>query len=191
MILDAKIYERNQGMRGIPTDWRQRTDLELLVDLELRTDLEQRAGLPAEVRRKMNKEDKLVWQKNVRKRKQQRIRELLTALNSLSAGLFAAISVAERQISVLQDLHSLFLTSCRTKTKDHDKGYPLRQNPFYKNIASIPILSENSEQTWQNTLDTIDKLIRERTFFIKKVKELVENMDIRRKIVQFPHLNLH
>ena len=126
----------------------------------------------------------------VRERKQERILELLTSLNQLSASLFAAISVAERQIAILHDLHSLFSTSCRTKTKDHDKGYPLRQNPFYKNIAPIPILSENSEQTWQNTLDTIDEVVLERTFFIKSVKELIENMDIRRKIVQFPHLNL-
>ena len=32
-------------------------------------------------------------------------------------------------------------------------------------------------------LDTIDEVVPERKSFIKKVKELVENMDIRRKIV--------
>ena len=166
MISDANIYELNQGMSGIPTDWPHRG-----------------VKLTVEDMMKMDGEDELVRQKNVRERKQRRIRELPTALNSLSAGLFAAISVAERQISVLQDLHNVFLTSYRTRTKDYEKGYPLRQNPFYNNIAPIPILSENSEQVSQNALNTIDKLIRERESFIKKLKELVENMDIRRKIV--------
>jgi len=34
-------------------------------------------------------------------RKQERVRDLLAALNKLSADLFAAISVVERQIAVL------------------------------------------------------------------------------------------
>ena len=108
---------------------------------------------------------------------------LLTSLNRLSASLFAAIGVAERQIAVLQDLHSLFLTSYRTKIKDYEKEYSLRQNPFYKNIAPIPILPENSEQIWPKTLDAIDEVVQERKCFVKKVRALVENMDIRRKIV--------
>ncbi|PUU80824.1 hypothetical protein B9Z19DRAFT_682159 [Tuber borchii] len=116
------------------------------------------------------------------KREQDRIQDLLTSLDVLAASSFAAISVAERQIVVLQDLHSVFLTSYRTKSKDYEKGYPLRQNPFHRNILTIPILSENPQQIWPNTLDTIDEVVRERKYFIKKVKGLVENMDIRRKI---------
>ena len=45
------------------------------------------------------------------KRKQERVRDALTAVNRLSADLFAAISVAERQIAVLRDVHSVFVTS--------------------------------------------------------------------------------
>ena len=169
MISDAEKYEYNQGMERIPDD--------------------EPRQLPPGV--KLTEEEESQWemerdrarQNNVRKRKQKRVRGLLTALNSLSAELFAATSVAERQIAILQNLHNVFSASHRTKTKDHEKGYPVRQNPFYKNFSPIPILSENSEQTWPNTLDAIDEVVRERTFFIKKVKELVENMDIRRKIV--------
>ena len=97
--------------------------------------------------------------------------------------MFAAIGVVERQIAILRDLYSLFLTNCRTKIKDYEKGYPLQQSPFYKNIAPIPVLSENSEQIWPNTLDAVDEVVQERKFFVKKVRALVENMDIRRKIV--------
>ena len=128
-------------------------------------------------------EDEQVRQNNVREREQGKVRGLLASLNRLSAALFAAISVAERQIAVLKDLHSLFLTSYRTKTKEYETGYPLRQNPFHRNVAPIPILSENPEQIWPNTLDTIDEVVREREYFIKKVNQLVGNMDIRRKIV--------
>ena len=132
---------------------------------------------------RMDDEDEQVRQNNVQERKQRKVRGLLASLNRLSAALFAAISVAERQIAVLKDLHSLFLTSYRTKTKEYEKGYPLRRNPFHRKVAPIPILSENSEQIWPNTLDTIDEVIREREYFIKKVEQLVGNMDIRRKIV--------
>ena len=45
--------------------------------------------------------------------------------------------------------------------------------PFCKNIASIPILSENSEQIWRNTLDTIDLVVGERKCFITKIEALV------------------
>ena len=115
-------------------------------------------------------------------RKQERVHDVLVTLNRLSADLFATVNVAERQIAVLQDVHSVFLISYRIKTKDYEKGY-LRRNPFYRSATPIPILSENSEQIWPNTLDTIDEVVRERKSFIKKVKGLVENMDIRRKIV--------
>ena len=115
--------------------------------------------------------------------KQEGVRDLLTAFNRLSADLFAAISLAERQIAVLQDLHSVFLTSYRTKSKDYVKGcLPLR-NPFHRNVLQIPILSENPEQIWTRTLDTVDEVVRERKSFIKRVRELVENMEVRRKIV--------
>jgi len=77
----------------------------------------------------------------------------------------------------------VLLTSYRTKAKDYERGYPLRKNPFHRNVAPIPILSENPEQIWPNTLDTIDEVVRERKSFIKKVRELVDNLDIRRKIV--------
>ena len=171
MISDAKTYERNQGIRGIPADQPRRERLEPGVNLT------------EEDRKRMDDEDERVRQNNVRERKQRKIRDLLTSLNTLSAALFAAISVVERQIAVLQDLHSVFLTGYRTKTKNYEKGYPLRRNPFHRNVAPIPILSENSEQIWPNTLDTIDEVVRERKSFIKKVRELVENTEVRRKIV--------
>jgi len=116
-------------------------------------------------------------------RKQKRVRDLLRALNRLSANLFAAISVAERQITILDDLHKVFLTSYQTKTKDYEKGHPLRRNPLHKDTITIPIFSGDPEQIWPNALDTIDEVVRERKCFIKKVERLVENMDIRRKIV--------
>ena len=171
MISDAEIYEYNQGMKGIPDD----EPLQLQLPPGVMLTLEEES--------QWEKECDRVRQNKVQKRKKKRVRGLLAALNNLSADFFATISVAERQIAVLQDLHNVFSTSYRTKAKDHEKGYPLRQNPFYKNIAPMPILSENSEEIWQNTLDAIDEVVRERTSFIKKVKELVENMDIRRKIV--------
>ena len=144
IISDAAKYEDDQEMKRIPEDeplWFE---------------------LPSRVRATESQwevERDRVRQSKVWKGKQKRVRGLLTTLNSLSADLFAATSVAERQIALLHDLHSLFLTSCRTKIKDYEKGYPLRQNPLYKNIAPIPIFSANSEQTWQNTLDTIGEAV--------------------------------
>ena len=164
---DAGSYEDNQRMVRIPDDKPQ----------ELQT------------RAVLTEKDERTMQNNDRMRKHMRVRQLLASLNTLSEELFAAINVAERQIAVLQDLHGVFLTNYRKKTEDNEKGYPLQQNPFYKNIAPIPILSENSEQIGQNTLETIAEAIRKRKAFIKRVKELVENMDIRRKIVQSPHEN--
>ena len=177
MISDAEKYEDDQGMKRIPDD----EPLHLIPPLVVTFTEEERSKWYEDYGR--------ARQDNIQRRKQQRVRGLLTALNGLSADLFAAISVAERQITVLQDLHSVFLTSYRTKTKHHEKGLPIQRNPFHKNIVTIPILSENPEQIWPNTLDTINEVVRERESFIKKVKELVENMDIRRKIVQFSYLN--
>jgi len=171
MISDAETHEDNQGIERIPDDYPP----SLSQSLEMTFTEEERS--------QWNEDYERARQNNARKRKQRRVRELLASLNSLSADLFAAISVAERQIAVLRDLHSVFSMSYRTKTKDYERGYPLRRNPFHRNVAAIPILSENSEQIWPNTLDTIDEVVRERKCFIKKVKELVENMDIRRKIV--------
>ena len=85
-----------------------------------------------------------------------RVGDLLASLNRLSAGLFSSIRVAERQIAVLQDMHSIFSISYRRKTREGEEIYPLRQNPF-QNIALAPISLENPEQIWPGTLDTIDE----------------------------------
>ena len=148
MISDAEIYDDDQGMKIIPDE--EPKHLELLPGVNL------------------TEEEKIKWevdynrgrQDRIQKRKQKRVRDLLTALNRLSGDLFAAISVAERQIAVLQDLHSVFLTSYRTKTKTYEKSYPLRRNPFHKNTLTIPIFSENPDQIWPNTLDTIEEVVR-------------------------------
>ncbi|PWW79092.1 hypothetical protein C7212DRAFT_355230 [Tuber magnatum] len=164
MISDAETYEDNQGMEVIAED--PATMLGLLPGTTL---------TPQQV-----EDYEQARKDNVQREKQRRVRRLLASLNSLSAALFAAMSVAERQIAVLEDLHSVFLTSHRRKTKDRNGG---RQNPFHKSIALIPILLENREQIWPNTLDTIDEVVQERKTFIEKIKGLVENMDIRRKIL--------
>ncbi|KAG0638286.1 hypothetical protein HOY80DRAFT_923041 [Tuber brumale] len=122
-------------------------------------------------------------QNNIRGGKQRRVRYLLTSLNKLLEASFAAISVAERQIVVLQDIHNLFLTSCRAKARDYDKRYRSKQNPFHKTSAPIPILSGNTEQIFPATLDAIDGVVHERKLFILKIRGLVENMDITRKMV--------
>ena len=72
-----------------------------------------------------------------------------TSLNRLAASLFAAISVAERQVAVLQDLRSLFMT--RGQTNDTEGGYLLWQNPSLKNIALAPIFTKNPDQIWRGT----------------------------------------
>ena len=171
MILDAETYEDNQGMKKIPDDYPPS------LSRSLETSLTEEERLECKENYERARKD------NVLKRKQRRVQKLFASINKLSAALFATISVAERQIAVLQDLHNVFSTSYRTKTKDYERGYPLRRNPLYRNVVPIPILSENPEQIWPNTLDTITEVVRERKDFIKKVKELVENMDIRRKIV--------
>jgi len=122
------------------------------------------------------------------KRRQDTVRALITSLDNLAADLFAAISVVERQIAVLQDLHAVLLSSCGTKCEGYGEGYPLQRNPFHRNIAPIPVLTENPEQIWPRALDTIDEVVRERKGFIKKIKELVENTEIRRKSVKPSYL---
>ena len=116
---------------------------------------------------------------NVPKR---RIRDLLASLNRLSAGLFASIGVADRQITVLRDIYSIFSISYKRKTRDREEIHPLRQKPF-QNIALAPIPLGNPEQIWPDTLDTIDEVVRERKYFIEKIKMLVENMEISKEIV--------
>jgi len=168
MISDAVVYGHNQGMEEIPED---------IPPIYSQT------GLPYQEQLMRREEHERNRKNNVWRRKQMRIRALISSLNCLAASLLATISVAERQIAVLQNLHDLFFTSCRTEIKGPEKGYPLRGNPFYKNIAPIPILSEISDQIWANTLGAIDEVVRERQCFMKKVRKLVESMDIRRKIV--------
>lgn len=107
----------------------------------------------------------------------------LASLNILSEELFAATSIAERQIAILHDLHTVYSTIYRAKSTDPEKGYPLRQSPFIKDIALTPILSEYPEQVWPNILDTIDEVVLERKSFIGKIKELLKSVETRRYIV--------
>jgi len=171
MISDATAYEGGQGVRGIPADGAQRDELQPRVILN------------KEYQQSRREDDERALQDKTRKRKPRGARDILASFNRLSAALFAAISVVERQIAVLQDLYSVFLTSSRTKAETGEKGYPLRRNPFHKNIVPIPVLSAHPQEMWADTLDTIDEVVRERKCFIEKVRGLVENMDIRRKIV--------
>jgi len=113
----------------------------------------------------------------------ERAQDHITSLARLSAALFAAASVAERQIAILRDLHKVFSKSYRTKNSDCENGHPLRRNPFYGHIIPIPILSEYPEQMWLNTLETINEVVREREDFIKKITGLVEHMGVGRRIV--------
>jgi len=144
MISDAGTYEDNQGMERTPKD--DPSNLEPSLEI----------NLVEEEKLRRYQDYERTRQRKIRERKQKRVRELLTSLNMLSAALFAALSVTERQISILQDIHS---------------------------VVQIPTLSENLEQISPKTLDTIDEVVRERKSFIEKVRGLVENMDIRRKIV--------
>ena len=105
MISDAITYEDNQGMERTSND----NPPNLRQSLEIR--------LTEEERLQWNEDYERARQNNARKSKQRRVRALLTSLNSLSAGSLAVISVVERQIAVLQDLHSVFLTNYRTKLK--------------------------------------------------------------------------
>ena len=166
IIVETKTYEGSRGKRGIPTDELQPE--ELLP----------RVILTEEDQRGRGDDDARARKDNDLKGKQRRARDLLASFNRLSAALFAAISVAERQISVLQGLHSVLSAG----SEAGERGYPLRR-PFHKNIVPIPVLSEHPPHTWPDTLDTIGEVVRERKSFIEKVKELVENMNVRRKIV--------
>ncbi|KAG0633175.1 hypothetical protein HOY80DRAFT_1141619 [Tuber brumale] len=98
-------------------------------------------------------------EEDVRKGEQSRLQDLFTSLDRLSEALFSAIGVAERQIVVLQDIHNLFSAGCRAKVSESDQRYRSRQNPFHKTSAPIPILSENPEQIFPATLDTIDEVV--------------------------------
>ena len=169
MISDAKTYEDNRKIKGAHDHKPRGVDLWMKI-----------LGLSKDLKR--------VQENKVKKLKQRRVRDLIAYINRLSAALFAAISVGERQTLVLQDLHKMFSTSYRTKTKDHEKRCPPRRNPSCERVARIPIFSGYPEQAWRNILDTIDEMIQERKSFIQKIKELVENMDIQRKIVWLSYL---
>ena len=171
MISDAEIYEDNQGMERISAD----------NPPNLRQSL---AMCPTE-RGRLEWDEKYerARQNKVRERKQRRVQGLHVSLNKLSATFLTAISVVERQIAVLQNLQSLFLTSHRVGTNDYGKEYQLRQTPFYKNIAPTPIPLANPEEIWPKTLDAIDEVVQERKCFIEKIKALVGNMEVKKEIV--------
>ena len=172
MISDARTHEDNQGVERNPDD----------VPLELRRLLK---SISPEEQKLLRKEKvfEQARQENVLNRKRRKVRGLLTSLNRLSASLFAAISVAERQITVLQELYTLLSKRDQIKTKAREGGYPLRQNSSFKDIAPTLTPSENPEQLWPGDLVAIDRVVRERKSFIKKIKVLVENMGARREAV--------
>ena len=172
MISDAKTYEDNQGMEPNRDD----------VPPQLQPLLNSLSPEEMELLSEVDVYEQ-ARQKNVLKKKRERVRDLLTSLNKLSASLFAAINVAERQIAVLQGLYTLFLTRDQTKTKVREGGYPLRQNSSFKDTAPTLTLSENPEQLWPGDLVAINQVVQERESFIKKIKVLVENMGARRETV--------
>lgn len=86
MISDETGSEDNKGINGIPADESHQLKLPL------------GAGLTEKEEPKGDEDCKQAQQNKGQKRKQIRVRDLLTSLNRLSAGLFAAISVAERSI---------------------------------------------------------------------------------------------
>ena len=158
MISDGKTYQDNQELMGITADQLRQLSLVMIF----------------------TKDYEKPQRKFIRKIKQRSVRNI-ASINRLSAGLSAAIKVAERQIALLQNLHTVFLTSYRTKTKDREKRYPPQKTHFW--TGPIPVLSEYPEQAWQNILDAIDEVVRERKSFIREIKELVGMLDIKRKIV--------
>ncbi|KAG0633173.1 hypothetical protein HOY80DRAFT_1141617 [Tuber brumale] len=160
LIPGAKTHDDNQGTAGTPADGQSPAGVSWTERVV-----------------------KYAREENVRKGEQSRLRDLLTSLNRLSAASLAAICVAERQIVVLQDIHNLFSASCRAKVRESDQRYRSRQNPFYKTSVPIPILSENPEQIFPATLDTIDEMVHGRKSFILKIRELADNVDIRRKML--------
>jgi len=160
---DGESHEGNQEMEMVPADYRQQREPIPRV-LSLSAQEGEREG---QYGGRENHEE--ARQTSVQKRKQGSIQELFASLNGLSAGLFAATSVAERQVTLLDELRSVFSTSCG--------------NPEYlRNASLIPILSEYPVQV-ATILKTIEELIREREAFIRKVKSLMEYMEIKRYIV--------
>ncbi|PUU82942.1 hypothetical protein B9Z19DRAFT_965966 [Tuber borchii] len=107
----------------------------------------------------------------------------IASFNKLSAALYAAINMAERQIAILQDLHNIFLAGHQKKTRDPEKEYPLRQNLSHRDAAPTPTLRGNPGRILPNALDTkvIGRVVQERKSFIRKVKGLVENTVVRRE----------
>ena len=164
MISGAKIYEDNQGMERIFDD----SSHNLVPSLEM--------SPPKE-------DHEQAQQNNFQKRKRKRVQDLLTSLYRLSEGLSAATSVAERQIIVLQDLHSGFLASCEAKTGDCKEGYQFWQGSSRKGITLIPIPLEYPQQIWPNTLDIIADVVLERRRFVEKIQTLVQKMEAGRKSV--------
>ncbi|PUU82954.1 hypothetical protein B9Z19DRAFT_1190015 [Tuber borchii] len=173
MISDAKTYEDNQGMERIPDHEPQLRGFWRRLPSSLMK--KQKSSYPYERAR----------QNRVHKCKQRRVRDLLTSLNSLSAALFAAIAVAERQTVVLLDLRKMLLASCQTEatSKNHEERYPPHRSPSYKRVPGILTPLKYPEQEWRNILGTINEMVQERKSFIQKIKELVENMDIRGEIL--------
>ncbi|PUU82957.1 hypothetical protein B9Z19DRAFT_1061389 [Tuber borchii] len=160
IISDTKTYEDNQGILEASPDELPQPSLGILF----------------------TKDYEKIREKIVRKIKQRSVRNI-ASFNRISAGLFSAIKVAERQIVILQNLHTVFLTSYLTKTNNREKRYPLPQNLFCKDVAPIPVLSEFPEQLCPNILDAIDEVVRGRKSFIREIKELVEILDVKRKIL--------
>ncbi|KAG0128938.1 hypothetical protein HOY82DRAFT_621333, partial [Tuber indicum] len=156
IISDATTFEGNLGMEEDAAD----------------------VQLPARV--SPNESDLYSARENLWKRKQAKVRDLLTSLNTLSTALFGAINVAERQIEVLQDIRNLFSTSHLRKVRSYEQ---IGQNSFHKAIAPIPFPPGKTEQVIPGTLEAIDEVVRERKSFIKKLKGLVENLDLRGKIL--------
>ena len=180
MISDAKTCKDNQGMElkddGVPPKMQNLLNTTPSGGKELLSEEERKLLLEDDIY-EQDRQDYIL------ERKRESVRDLFTSLNRLSAGLFAAISVVEQQIAILQDLYTLFLARDQTKTKAREGGYSLRQNTSFKDIAPTLTLSENPEQLWPGDLVAIDRVVRERKSFIKKIKVLVENMGARRETV--------
>jgi len=157
MMSNGEEYEGNQEMRIIPTDDPQQEELVPGVVPSARV---QQGGLEGYEGARQN---------TIQKRKQRSVEDLFASLSGLSAGLFAATSVVEKQLAVLEDLRGVFSTGSR-------------KTPYLRNAALIPILSEYPEQV-SRISETIGELLLERKSFIKKLKNLVEYMEIRRYIV--------
>ncbi|CUS12892.1 unnamed protein product [Tuber aestivum] len=164
IIADEKCYESEQK--------RNRT---LDVGPELPPDLAR------EEKQRLKEGYKKAQQKSFSK-EQGRGQDLIS-FNKLLVGLFAVISVAERQIEILQDIRRVFSATYPTSNKAHQTGHPRPQNALYGNAALIPALPECTKDERPDTLDIIDKIVRERKSVIAHIRRLVGNMDIKRKIL--------